>query len=50
MMYVCCLLLCCQICRLVLKQKHSRQPTIQLTLLAILPRLAAFQPRIFINK
>ena len=44
------MMLSIQICRLVLKQKHSRQLIIQHTLLTILPRLAAFQPRLFVNK
>ena len=39
-----------QLCRLVLGLRNSRNPFIQQTLLAVLPRLAAFNPNIFITK
>lgn len=36
-----------QVCRWVLKYKTSKNPLIQMTILNLLPRLAAFQPHTF---
>ena len=36
-----------QVCRWVLKYRTSKNPLIQMTILNLLPRLAAFQPHIF---
>lgn len=39
-----------QVCRWVLKYKTSKNPLIQMTILNLLPRLAAFQPHTFTGK
>ncbi|GLD45725.1 serine/threonine-protein kinase mTOR, partial [Lates japonicus] len=39
-----------QVCRWVLKYKTSKNPLIQMTILNLLPRLAAFQPHIFTDQ
>uniref|UniRef100_A0AAQ4QZI1 Serine/threonine-protein kinase TOR n=1 Tax=Gasterosteus aculeatus aculeatus TaxID=481459 RepID=A0AAQ4QZI1_GASAC len=39
-----------QVCRWVLKYRTSKNPLIQLTILNLLPRLAAFQPNIFTDQ
>lgn len=36
-----------QVCRWVLKYRTSKNPLIQMTILNLLPRLAAFQPHTF---
>uniref|UniRef100_A0A674NNJ5 Serine/threonine-protein kinase TOR n=1 Tax=Takifugu rubripes TaxID=31033 RepID=A0A674NNJ5_TAKRU len=39
-----------QVCRWVLKYRTSKNPLIQMTILNLLPRLAAFQPHIFTDQ
>lgn len=39
-----------QVCRWVLKYRTSKNPLIQMTILNLLPRLAAFQPNTFTGK
>jgi len=38
-----------RICQVVLRHRQSRNPLIQQTLLSVLPRLAAFQPKTFVT-